>query len=562
MHQQELLSLAFEPLTLEFLIPSYKRPTSLVQAILSIASQVQELELSDRITILIVDDASPNVTDLEITEIIKPFKDFVRFEQNSINKGMSLNIRDMVATSKADFCTILTDDDCLQPDSLKEIVQTLDNLDNKIGSFFVPRYSYLEDQSIHWIGCKPFSKNTTIEPNAVNSIKYMYNGFVLTGLFFNPKLINFQLWDEHIENSFFPVIYFADLLLNYKCLFLNKNWFIHTVLNECHWDCWGKNEQDRLSRLYQDYMMAITISTQKALAETSDMLTTIRLLKEEFLCYQKQMKPLLYQLSKDNRNVYKSTASRLSYNLSMIICNIDLLLNPRALLSWIKSSVLAMPVTIKSLLKRIIPSAIWNELKNLRAKKLMNTSKVKANKIVLSRQNSTIKLEIGAGSKKGKNEWITLDLNTECDIYWDLLLPLPFPPNSIDTIYSSHVLEHFYYKDLIELLDNCYKVLKEGGKFSVCVPDASIYINAYVNPRDFNSLEYCKYPQAFNFNSEIDYINYIAYMDGNHRYMFDSKNLIVILQSVGFKNVNIRKFDALIDKFERDYESIYAEAEK
>jgi hypothetical protein len=103
MQQQESLSQAFKPLTLEFLIPSYKRPDSLVQAIFSITSQVQELELTDRVTISIVDDASPNISDTEIIELIKPFTGFVRFRKNSINKGMSLNIRDMVAESKSDF---------------------------------------------------------------------------------------------------------------------------------------------------------------------------------------------------------------------------------------------------------------------------------------------------------------------------------------------------------------------------------------------------------------------------------------------------------------------------
>jgi len=51
-------------------------------------------------------------------------------------------------------------------------------------------------------------------------------------------------------------------------------------------------------------------------------------------------------------------------------------------------------------------------------------------------------------------------------------------------------------------------------------------------------------------------------MDGHHRHMFDSKNLIAILEKVSFKNVKLRDFDPSLDKPERDYESIYAEATK
>ena len=213
-------------------------------------------------------------------------------------------------------------------------------------------------------------------------------------------------------------------------------------------------------------------------------------------------------------------------------------------------------------IKKIIPSTILTIVRDWRSKNEIKTrlieSQVKASEIIRVRQNGTVNLEIGSGEKKGGDNCITLDLNNKCDLYWDLLLPLPFPQNSIDMIYSSHVLEHFYYEDLLKLLNNCYEVLKKGGKFSACVPDASIYINTYMNPDQFDFQNYCKVTSALHSNSPIDYINYIAYMNGHHRYMFDSKNLIAIIQKVGFKNVRLREFDPLIDSFSRDYESIYA----
>jgi Glycosyl transferase family 2 len=307
--------------TLEFLIPSYKRPQSFVRAVLSVALQVAELNISNRVKITVVDDCSPNIDLAETIDAVSPFSQFVNVRQNDINKGMSLNIRDMVAESVADFCTILTDDDLLQKDSLKQIIETIDNLDNEqqiIGSFFVPRYSYLEDDSLVCIVCNPFSKDTKITPGALSSLRYLDNGFILTGLFFNPKFINFQLWDDRIENSFFPVIYFADLLLNYECLFINQNWFIHTVNNECHWDSWGKTEQQRLSRLYHDYIKAVALSAEKSLDRESRILPTLELLKQEFLCYKQQMNSVLPRLANGSRNIEKSMLLRVSY-LSAIV---------------------------------------------------------------------------------------------------------------------------------------------------------------------------------------------------------------------------------------------------
>ncbi|MEM1367951.1 MAG: methyltransferase domain-containing protein, partial [Cyanobacteria bacterium P01_H01_bin.15] len=128
-------------------------------------------------------------------------------------------------------------------------------------------------------------------------------------------------------------------------------------------------------------------------------------------------------------------------------------------------------------------------------------------------------LEIGSGPVKGKNGWTTLDRSEKCDICWDLSKPLPFPENSISKIYSSHVLEHFFYPQLTSLLSDCYRVLKPSGIFSVCVPDASIYVQAYLKPDEFQPKELHK--PAFHYHTKIDYLNYITYMNGQHRHLFD-----------------------------------------
>ena len=51
-------------------------------------------------------------------------------------------------------------------------------------------------------------------------------------------------------------------------------------------------------------------------------------------------------------------------------------------------------------------------------------------------------------------------------------------------------------------------------------------------------------------------------MGGQHQYMFDEENLIKILKICGFKNASLRKFDPILDRKERDFESIYSLAYK
>ena len=79
-----------------------------------------------------------------------------------------------------------------------------------------------------------------------------------------------------------------------------------------------------------------------------------------------------------------------------------------------------------------------------------------------------------------------MDLSSDSDLCWDLRNPLPFPNNSVAIIYSSHVLEHLHYRELMGLLAESWRVLKPGGLFSCCVPDATIYIQGYLKPDSFN----------------------------------------------------------------------------
>ena len=171
-------------------------------------------------------------------------------------------------------------------------------------------------------------------------------------------------------------------------------------------------------------------------------------------------------------------------------------------------------------------------------------------------------LEIGAGPGRKVTGWTTADQCEGCDLVLDLAKPLPFPDNSVEKIYSSHVLEHFYFSDIFRLLSECRRVLKPSGVFSASVPNARIYIEAYARPESFDPAIYCRHAPAYNYNSKIDYLNYIAYMDGHHRYMFDEENITAILGKAGFKNASLRPFDEEVDAKQRDFQSIYVQAEK
>jgi predicted SAM-dependent methyltransferase len=180
----------------------------------------------------------------------------------------------------------------------------------------------------------------------------------------------------------------------------------------------------------------------------------------------------------------------------------------------------------------------------------------------LLQSNLPLKLEIGSGPVKGKAGWVTMDLSNQSDLCWDLRWPFPFPDNSVAMLYSSHVFEHLTYTEIMRLLKECRRVLQPGGSFSICVPDASIYVRAYCQPDTFDRETFLCYKPALYSDQRMDILNYMFYMDGHHKYMFDQESLIAMLVRADFADAHARQFDPSIDMAARKHETIYAVAIK
>ncbi|MDX2481580.1 MAG: methyltransferase domain-containing protein [Desulfuromusa sp.] len=223
---------------------------------------------------------------------------------------------------------------------------------------------------------------------------------------------------------------------------------------------------------------------------------------------------------------------------------------------------------INELINKLLPES-FNEILALISQYRMRRQKTKQintkNHLKISELLSNpqpIKLELGAGENRGIEDWTYADSNESCDLTLDLSQVLPLPDNCVQTIYSSHLLEHFEYHDLLNCLTESLRVLKTGGTFSAAVPNARIYLEAYRNPEGFDPGLFCRHLPAYHGNGKIDFINYVAYMAGEHRYMFDEENIVTILKRVGFRKVRLRDFDSNLDKPGRNAQSLYVLAEK
>jgi len=94
-----------------------------------------------------------------------------------------------------------------------------------------------------------------------------------------------------------------------------------------------------------------------------------------------------------------------------------------------------------------------------------------------------MKLNLGCGRYKQQG-MTNIDKSLKCnpEMLWDLEcgLPASIKNGSVDEIHTSHFLEHV--ENLIPLINDCFRVLKHGGKFHITVPSGHNLVWAMRDP--------------------------------------------------------------------------------
>ena len=103
-----------------------------------------------------------------------------------------------------------------------------------------------------------------------------------------------------------------------------------------------------------------------------------------------------------------------------------------------------------------------------------------------------------------------------------------FEDGSISEIYASHVIEYFDRDEVLNLLAEWKRVLKDGGLLRIAVPNFQELINVYKMSGNLDSIIGPLYGKW-----EIGESNSIY-----HKTVYDFKSLSNTLSNVGFKNIN------------------------
>jgi len=206
---------------------------------------------------------------------------------------MSKNIYDLFKSSRAEFVTVLSDDDQLMPGALDKLVSCIQDssASSSEGAVFFPRSCYTDDGHYLFSVCTPFCDTTLINPSPLAALKYCHNGFILTGLVLHCNSINYKAWVENMENSFFPVLALSAILRVYKVRFVNASLFKHTVNNQVYWERWGKTDDLRSLRLLSDYIAVLELVAGQSMRESLcklDLVAVLKLLSLNVRCMRRQ----------------------------------------------------------------------------------------------------------------------------------------------------------------------------------------------------------------------------------------------------------------------------------
>lgn len=99
-------------------------------------------------------------------------------------------------------------------------------------------------------------------------------------------------------------------------------------------------------------------------------------------------------------------------------------------------------------------------------------------------------LNVGGGNFSHRDDgWLNLDYPFESqarkrdwnliDIKHDLmfLIPLPIPADTLEAVYTEHLIEHLPEKMVEHLLNEVNRILKPGGWFRISCPNASVFVD-------------------------------------------------------------------------------------
>lgn len=155
------------------------------------------------------------------------------------------------------------------------------------------------------------------------------------------------------------------------------------------------------------------------------------------------------------------------------------------------------------------------------------------------------------------------------DICWDVTRGIPLADDSLKGVFTEHCIEHVPLRGGVEMLRDCYRVLRPGGTVRVVTPDAGLYAQEYtrIAAGGDGSMPRAGREGFLGIITPMMSVNRVFNQFG-HRFVYDFETMAAYLTHIGFVDVRRAEFGVgrdpalLRDTEWRRAGSLYVEASK
>lgn len=151
----------------------------------------------------------------------------------------------------------------------------------------------------------------------------------------------------------------------------------------------------------------------------------------------------------------------------------------------------------------------------------------------------------------------------------DATRSIPEPSDSVDALYSSHMLEHLSKDEANKFLKEAWRILKKGGIIRIAVPDLKIFVERYISDKNAEKFVSCLHMFDKNPDTFSERLRFLIAGFRGHKWMYDGQSLINLLERAGFVDARVMPAGITgiidpgpLDLHERADESVYIEAVK
>jgi predicted SAM-dependent methyltransferase len=153
-----------------------------------------------------------------------------------------------------------------------------------------------------------------------------------------------------------------------------------------------------------------------------------------------------------------------------------------------------------------------------------------------------LKLQLGSGPYPISG-WLNTDIDVALSkevVFLDASKKFPFDDCKFSYVYCEHFIEHLEYDKGLRLVQECYRILKPGGKFRIATPDLNFLVELYHENKTELQKRYIAWAVKtytdFGIYSDTFAINNFFRLWG-HKFIYDFKTLKEMLERSGFMNI-------------------------